>query len=223
MFTRRLLLIAGIVALVLAVAFVSLGFTVWSGLRDRSAPVQPTGPATAAGERARADLASRLGVAPDQITVESVAAHTWNDASLDLPEPGMMYAQVITSGFIVTLSQDGKAYEYHVAGETVLAKPEGKVPAEAQPTEAESSGPAAEAAKRARADLARRLGISADQIAVDSVEAHTWPDASLGLPEPGMMYAQVLTDGYIVALSAAGKAYVYHVAGENAKLDPNAG
>ena len=34
----------------------------------------------------------------------------------------------------------------------------------------------------------------------------TWPDASLGCPQEGMMYAQVLTPGYLVVIRDAGGA-----------------
>ncbi len=115
---RRLLLLVSVTVILLATAAL-LGASVWSGVRDKPVPNQPTGPATDAAERARADLASRLGTSADKIAVASVEEHTWNDASLGLPEPDMMYAQVITPGHIVTLRFEGRAYVYHVAGQTV--------------------------------------------------------------------------------------------------------
>ncbi len=60
------------------------------------------------------------------------------------------------------------------------------------------------------ADLARQTGVPADQITVASVEPMEWPDASLGCPQEGMMYAQVITPGYLVALEAQGQTYQYH-------------
>jgi hypothetical protein len=62
----------------------------------------------------------------------------------------------------------------------------------------------------AMADLAADLGLQADEVFPLSVEAYTFPDTSLGVPEEGMMYAEVLTDGYIMTLSAAGETYTYH-------------
>lgn len=59
-------------------------------------------------------------------------------------------------------------------------------------------------------DLAGRLGIAPDSISVVSAEAVSWPDASLGCPQPGMMYPQVITEGYRVILVAEGKEYAYH-------------
>jgi hypothetical protein len=62
---------------------------------------------------AREDLAQRLGVAPEAIGLVSVEAVDWSDTSLGRPQPGMMYAQVITPGFRVVLEAEGQTYEYH--------------------------------------------------------------------------------------------------------------
>jgi len=62
----------------------------------------------------------------------------------------------------------------------------------------------------AKEDLAKRKGIDAGKITVVAVEAVDWPDTSLGCPEPGMMYAQVITPGYKILLSYAGETYEYH-------------
>ena len=66
------------------------------------------------------------------------------------------------------------------------------------------------ATQAAQEDLSRRLGLSPAEISVVSVEAVPWPDASLGCPQPGMMYAQVITPGFRVVLEAEGHTYVYH-------------
>ena len=68
----------------------------------------------------------------------------------------------------------------------------------------------AEAAAYAVRDLAEELGIPAGDVRVVESGETTWPDASLGMPEPGMMYAQMLTEGFRVVLEAAGKRYEYH-------------
>jgi len=64
-------------------------------------------------ELAKADLADRTGTDKEQITMVSVKAVDWPDASLGCPEPGMFYAQVITPGYKIVLSHDGERYEYH--------------------------------------------------------------------------------------------------------------
>lgn len=59
-------------------------------------------------------------------------------------------------------------------------------------------------------DLSRRLGVTRDQIQVRVVERAEWPDSSLGCPEPGKAYAQVITPGYRIVMEAQGKTYEYH-------------
>lgn len=74
--------------------------------------------------------------------------------------------------------------------------------------------------RTARADLAQRLGLDPDEIAVERVEAVDWPDASLGCPEPGMVYAQVITPGYRITLRHGQRTYVYHATATRAILCP---
>ncbi|NLE76840.1 MAG: hypothetical protein GX605_08825 [Chloroflexi bacterium] len=70
------------------------------------------------------------------------------------------------------------------------------------------------------AALAERLGLAEAQIEVAALEATNWADTSLGCPEPGTMYAQVITPGYRVVLRAGGESYEYHTDGERAVTCP---
>lgn len=72
----------------------------------------------------------------------------------------------------------------------------------------------ADTVARARLDLAGRLGLSSDAIQLVAVEPATWPDACLGLPQPGEMCAQVLVEGYRVLLQAGGVVYEYRTGGD---------
>jgi hypothetical protein len=62
----------------------------------------------------------------------------------------------------------------------------------------EGYGDAQPSVDLAKSDLAERLGVGLGEITVLSVEATEFPDASLGVPEPDKMYAQVITPGYIL-------------------------
>lgn len=62
------------------------------------------------------------------------------------------------------------------------------------------------------ADLASRLGIGNDSIAVVRAESVVWNDSALGCPQPGMMYLQALVSGYWVVLEADGKEFDYRAA-----------
>lgn len=61
-----------------------------------------------------------------------------------------------------------------------------------------------------RQDLAGRLSISGDEIVLLEAISVTWPDSSLGCPQEGMAYAQVLTPGYLIRLQAGDSEYEYH-------------
>jgi len=66
-----------------------------------------------------------------------------------------------------------------------------------------------EALAKVKADLASRLGVTESEISLVSVEAVTWNDTSLGCPEKGMMYIQVLTPGFHFILEVDGTQYDY--------------
>jgi hypothetical protein len=60
------------------------------------------------------------------------------------------------------------------------------------------------------ADLATRLSMEAQAISVISAEAITWPNAALGCPLPGKVYAQGTVPGFRIRLKAENKEYSYH-------------
>jgi hypothetical protein len=76
--------------------------------------------------------------------------------------------------------------------------------------------PAAEKRKlaivRALAFL-RTAGVDPSLLTVTSAEPVTWPDSSLGCPQPGIQYLQMLTPGYRIELHGAQGDYLVHVAG----------
>jgi len=72
----------------------------------------PSG-AKSAVEEAKNDLAKRKGIDKKKITLVSVESVDWPDTSLGYPEPGMMYAQVITPGCKIFLSHEEEIFEYH--------------------------------------------------------------------------------------------------------------
>jgi hypothetical protein len=86
-------------------------------------PVEGEGP-NAIVELAKADLAQRLDIDPDEITVQSVEPTEFPDASLGVPEPGTAYAQVVTPGYIIDLAAAGQTYRYHASDARIVAVPE---------------------------------------------------------------------------------------------------
>ena len=64
--------------------------------------------------------------------------------------------------------------------------------------------------KYSKEKLAQYLAIEENQIEIIKTEKVDWPDASLGAPEQGMMYAQVITPGYKVTMMAVSVLYEAH-------------
>lgn len=58
--------------------------------------------------------------------------------------------------------------------------------------------------------VAGQLGIEGETLRIRSVQAVQWPDASLGCPQPDMVYAAVITPGYLVTVEHASKLYAVH-------------
>ena len=81
-------------------------------------------------------------------------------------------------------------------------------------TPGQSGGPAMDVPDHlldaARRDLSGRTGVAPSQISLAAAEEVVWPDTSLGVPEPGRVYAQVLTPGWRLILEAGGNRYEYH-------------
>lgn len=63
-------------------------------------------------EKARTDLAGRLGVSEDEIETVSVTDEEFPDMSLGAPTADEMAAQMISSGWRINLAGGGENYEY---------------------------------------------------------------------------------------------------------------
>ena len=60
-----------------------------------------------------AELSNKLGILASDISVISYENVIFNDTSLDCPEPGMFYAQVLTPGWKIQFNASNKIYFYH--------------------------------------------------------------------------------------------------------------
>ena len=63
-------------------------------------------------ERAKSDLAERLGIEAEEVMVGGVHDKEFPDASLGAPADGEMAAMMISSGWQIDLEVDGKQFEY---------------------------------------------------------------------------------------------------------------
>jgi len=154
-------------------------------------------------------LAAHLSVEPGEVTLQSLSPVDWPDASLGCPQPGMSYPQVITAGHSALLQHQGKMYKVHMAGTRAFVCVNKNLDASKMPVprlafSGEHIG------KLAAADLARRLGVDARQVAVKSTRPVVWTDSSLGCPSADGKYEAGQIKGQVVELEVNSRLYEYH-------------
>ena len=152
-------------------------------------------------------LADQLNVQPDAVEVVNIEAVDWPDSCLGVSNPGEMCAQVITPGYRIQLKAGGQTYEVHTdqSGKSVRV---------VNGISSSNSGPAVQlpalVARAAINALSKDLNISPADVKVVSTEQVQWPNSCLGVEQPGVMCASVVTPGYRVILSANGQQYEFH-------------
>jgi hypothetical protein len=100
------------------------------------------------------------------------------------------------------------------AAETATAAPAAEMVTPALPldTPAPTANEAVPAGIEAAARklLADELGVDEGDFQLDGSEGMGWSDTSLGCPQEGFMYAQVLTSGYKLVFDHEGRSYAVH-------------
>lgn len=66
---------------------------------------------------ARQELADRLGVSLDSITISGARNVNWSSGALGCPKPGMSYTEALVPGVLIFLDSGGKTYGYHARKE----------------------------------------------------------------------------------------------------------
>ncbi|MDX1687775.1 MAG: hypothetical protein R3248_07310 [Candidatus Promineifilaceae bacterium] len=94
---------------------------------EMPAPGRPK-PQIAMINQAAQDLAERLGIEADDVSVGAVEEVQWSDSSLGCPAADGVYMQVITPGFRITLQVEGETYDYHTdrSDTVILCGPDGR-------------------------------------------------------------------------------------------------
>ena len=98
--------------------------------------------------------------------------------------------------------------------------PPKRIPEMISPAEMQATQPAGEpvntasmprAVRRAVVvDAAKRFQVAEEAVVLASAEQVTWGDGSLGCPQPGQMYTQMLVTGYRVTATTAAGRMRYH-------------
>ncbi|MCX8025783.1 MAG: hypothetical protein N3A60_11320, partial [Thermanaerothrix sp.] len=85
-------------------------------------PLEPT--ALRAAAAAQSDLAARLGLPTEAVSIVHIEPAQWPDACLGLPAPDEACAEVLVEGFRVVLEAQGQTYTYrtNLEGDQVRAE-----------------------------------------------------------------------------------------------------
>jgi hypothetical protein len=153
---------------------------------------------------ARTALAIELVIPVEEIGIGTFEQAEWSDSCLGLGGPAESCLAVITPGWRVELTANGKTYIARTdeLGQTVRF--EGMEPL--VPGAPEELPP--DVAAKAQDALARRLDLPVSQVEIISWEETEWPDGCLGLPEEGEMCTMAIVPGWRVELFAEGQTYI---------------
>lgn len=130
---------------------------------------------------------------------------------------------VLVGGAALILALAGCGSETTGAPGAAPSQPAGTVAPVVTPTPLGMAGTAvaeSPAVRAAIADLVKRRNADPATITVTAVEPVDWPDASLGCPEPGRTYAQVITPGWRIRLTLDGRLSSYHANRDGSRVVP---
>ena len=159
---------------------------------------------------ARKLLADEVDVGERGFILDSTESVQWPDASLGCPQEGLGYAQVITPGYRLVFDLAGTRYEVHsnVDGSNMVVCAAGTGQVEGE----------GELETAARSLLADEVGAEESAFTLSSSESVQWPNASLGCPQEGQVYAQVITPGHRLVFDLAGTPYAVHTNADGSQM-----
>jgi hypothetical protein len=174
--------------------------------------------AQAAADLAKAEAARQLKAPAGEFTVVTIEPAQWSDSSLGCRKPGLMYTQVVSSGYTVVLERDGRRHQVNVSGSrAVMCEPTTRITGTVrQPMSARGLD---RMSQLARQDLANRLRLDVQHIRVANIEPRRWTDDDMncssggGTPAtgaPAVTASPASGVGYRLALTASGRTYFYH-------------
>ena len=176
---------------------------------DGPMPVENDDAAARAAQQATQALAQQLDVAAETLKIESTQPHTWSDSSMGCGTPGTMAMQVITDGYIVTLSAADRRYRVHVSGSTAIVCSKPLLQREAKRPMTNARGLDLMIAK-ARTDLIQRVGADPQKIRLLGTQPQRWDDNGLGCPRTDEEIRAQPVNGYRLTFSYRSRVYTYH-------------
>jgi len=192
----------------LAATALLLGIVTSSDIEAQEQASVTTSAKDEAEQRARAKLAEHLKIAPDKITVTSSEPQTWSDSSMGCGKRGSVALTVITEGYAVVLSAQGREHNVHVSGSSAVICNKGAIlHRDRRSVNARGLDLMME---RARQDLAQRLGADPAKIRLGGMRPHRWDDSGLGCPRESEAIQAGPVDGFKLSLRYSGRVYTYH-------------
>lgn len=151
----------------------------------------------AAAIQARVQLANRLGILADQITISKIESAVWSDACLDAGEVEEICAQISVDGYLIEMTYANEVYEFHtdLPGNQireVLAEPEYSL-----------------AALQSRQLLAAMLGLNPESIQITGDEVARFADSCLEISIPETVCSQVKIQGHRITLLAENNTFEF--------------
>lgn len=193
-------------------------------------------------DTALAFLAEQLGVT---LSRQDLSGWTWQevlwpDTSLGCPQPDQVYSQVLTRGYDFRLTTGSNIYEIHLTPDGTTAVFCGVTAAAPAPTATalpslpQAATPTAGATPAAAisgeelvnigiAYLNSQLGatITRRDLSRWTWEATTWPDRSLGCPQPDVTYdSSAPVPGYILTIEYVDRIYELHLTADRRTIMP---
>lgn len=158
---------------------------------------------------AQKQLANALNIAESEIQILSVQQDQWPNACLGLAQTGETCAQVVTPGWKVIVDVAGQQYEIRANqdGSVIRYQMLGGNQATPTPYDGNQGNMVPPALQSAQQQLINELGVVASQVKIVQIEQVNWPNACLGLAQPGETCAQVVTPGWKAVVDVSGQQY----------------
>lgn len=191
-------------------------------LAAATAEAESLSPVEAMIEATTRDLVAS-GVAPANIRLLSVDGFAWQDTTWGCATREGAAGDAAggsTAGYRIAYSAGSRVYVYHtnLEGAFFVCDDPAWLVHNGTPILVDPIASAMVAL--CRADAARRLGIAQDALQLTSLVTVTWPDDSVGCPQPGIAYSQQETPGFRVVLRAGEETLVYHTSARHVVLCP---
>lgn len=147
----------------------------------------PTGSSIPPGATDQENMLMDAVLLPDGRVAANVSSNAWGGNQ-------RLYLFVQQDGRWVIDRIEGAPGEFPVGGESDVT-----IPAEAQAI-----------VDLVLNDAATQLGVEPSALSITSIEPMDWPDSSLGCPEDGGVYAQVISPGYRIIVTDGAASLEYH-------------